>query len=214
MLRIKDSPAGRTGLVILAEALGAGAWALVDQDFLQRNAIWFVAIGLVGIGAAWFWDEIAEFRDWRRQRGKPRVEQWLFIDDAVKYLSDTPLPEDLLLRDPNFPIRVSNALKDRLVCGDLRARGRPYNVLRGGIHDPPLHPLMPIEADVWQTARIEAYYVLQGVLRQVAAGRHPNVVMTNDHEGFHDVVVSRNELEDIWPKRGALRPAKGRNKGN
>jgi|TARA_B100000378_G_scaffold132371_1_gene106916 hypothetical protein len=196
----------------MVEILGAGAWALVDQDFLQRNAVWFVAIGLAGLIIAWFWDEIADYREWRKERGKPRVEQWMFIDDAVKYLADFPLPEDLLLRDPNFPIRVSNALKDRLVCGDLRARGRPYNVLRGGIQDPPRNPLNRIDAEVWQTAQIEAYFVLQGVLRQVAAGRHTNVVMINDHEGFHDVVVSRNELEDIWPTRGALRPAKGRDK--
>lgn len=206
MLRVKDTPAGRTGLVLLVEILGAGAWALVDQDFLQRNAIWFVAVALVGLGAAWFWDEIADYREWRRQRGKPRVEQWMFIDDAVRYLADFPLPPTMLLLDPSFSIRVSNALKDRLVCGDLRARGRPFNVLRGGIQEPALHPLKPIDAEVWQTAHIEAYYVLSGIVRQVAAGNHRNVVMTGDNEGFHDVVVSRNELEDIWPTRGALRP--------
>ena len=208
MRLIKDSPAGRASLVLFVEVLGAGAWAFVDQDFLQRNAIWFVIAGLAGLSIAWFWDEIAEFRDWRKQKGKPKVEQWLPIDDAVKYLADYPIPDTLLIFDPNFPIRISNALKDRLVCEDLRARGRYFHVLHGGIQEPPLHPLKPIKPEEWEGGHVEAYFVLQGVFRQIASGQHGNVVRTGDHEGYHDVVVSLNDLKDIWPNKGALRPNK------
>ncbi|MEL7719493.1 hypothetical protein AAG604_05735 [Citromicrobium bathyomarinum] len=136
------------------------------------------------------------------------ASQWVPLDDAIRYLADYPVPQAQMLFDPHLPIRIGLALRDALLCGDLDARGRRYDTLRGGIKDPPLHSLKPIPPEDWDGAHIESYYVLQGQFRQVAAGRHSSVIETSDNKGYHDIRVRRDQLQKLWPRKGALRNAR------
>lgn len=128
------------------------------------------------------------------------VETWVPLDEAVRYLAKrsqwgtTQKPTD-----PHLPTNVGIQLRDALVCGDLTARGRQYHVLKGGIKDPPMHPLMPIPISFWQTAVIQAYWPLQGRVQSIASRGVESVVRKGDHEGMHDVRLNRPQLEALWP---------------
>lgn len=127
-------------------------------------------------------------------------EQWVSLDNAVRYLaSGSQWGAEQNHADPHFPTKLGIQLRDALACGDLAARGREYHVLRGGITDPPLHPLRPIPSDFWERATIEAYWPLQGRVQSVASRGVESVVRKSDHDGMHDVCFSRRELEALWP---------------
>lgn len=126
------------------------------------------------------------------------------LDDAIRYLGGYPVSETRMLTDPNFTIRVAVALRDALSCGDIEARARKFETLHGGIRNPPMHPMQPIPPEVWQRVDINAYWALNGVIPQIAAGRHPNAVETGPNQGLHDIQLDRRQLEALWPKPGMI----------
>jgi hypothetical protein len=125
---------------------------------------------------------------------------WLSLDSAIRYLgTQSGWDRNQKLNDPHLPTNISIQLRDALVCGDLNARGRKFHTLRGGIQDPPLHPLEPIPEDFWKSAHIEAYWPLHGEMQRIAAGRYENVVRCGEHEDLHDVRLGRRKVEELWP---------------
>ncbi len=139
-----------------------------------------------------------------RARQHAQMPQWVSLDDAVRYLANYPVKKGKLLFDAHLPVRISIALRDALLCGDLDARGREFYTLRGGIKDPPLHGLKPIPAGEWDGVHIESYFTLHGRFGQAAAGRHESTVETDDNQGYHDIKVRRDQLVSLWPEPGML----------
>lgn len=60
-------------IAIFSECGVTGLWALIDANFVQLNAVWFVAVSAFGLIAIWFWEQIREFLDWKR--GKLTVNE-------------------------------------------------------------------------------------------------------------------------------------------
>lgn len=168
----------------------------------------------------WWWDRRrnrpATIDDWiHSQPGPPPApnqaatdhgtrETWSPLDEAIRYLAKgSQWGAGQNQTDPHFPIRLSTELLDALLCGDLSARGRYYHVLRGGIQDPPLHSLKPIDKDFWDGVHIETYFPLQGRIQAIASKGVESAVRKSDHEGLHDVRLNKRQLEALWPPRPA-----------
>lgn len=88
MGKIRESASGRTVVTLFGEAAVTGLWAYVDAEFLEKNAFYFVFVGIAGLLISWFWDEISDFRKWKKGFGeKPSLSVELMTsDDGNNYL--------------------------------------------------------------------------------------------------------------------------------
>ena len=137
------------------------------------------------------------------------VPPWTPLDDAIRYLAKGSQWGAAQKRtDSHFPIRLSIELRDALLCGDLSARGRQYHVLKGGIQDPPLHSLKPIEKEFWDGVHIESYFPLQGRVQSIASKGVESAVRKGDHEGMHDIRIDTRQLLALWPAQSATSPSR------
>lgn len=135
---------------------------------------------------------------------EPAVDpvKWVPLDDAVRYIARVSTwGHDQDHADPNFSIRVLILMRDALRCGDIRARGRKFHTLHGGIKNPPLHSLEPIGQEFWEGVHIEAYWALNGTAAEVGGRRDGNAVKKGAYEGMHDVVLDARALVALWPPR-------------
>jgi hypothetical protein len=106
----------------------------------------------------------------------PLLPEWISLDDAIRYIDQkSQRVAEQNNNDPMLPVHVEQTLQDALLCGDLRARGRMFHVLRGGIENPPLRSLEPIPADYSKAARLDAYWALQLKLWTLSTARRLEV---------------------------------------
>jgi hypothetical protein len=186
---------------------GAGAvtGATAEQAALQYLGWLGMAFGI----AILIWGITIDGEQWWKRRvvkidgpvaALPLPSEWISLDDAIRYIGQkSQWVAEQNNNDPMFPVHVGQTLQDALLCGDLRARGRMFHVVRGGIKDPPLHPLEPIPADYWKAARLDAYWALQGRVQMISTGRGESAVRNGDHEGMHDIRLDRQQVETLWP---------------
>jgi hypothetical protein len=133
---------------------------------------------------------------------KQSDDNWTPLDEAVRYLAQqSQWGLDQNRENPDFCVKLAIQLQDALACGDLTARGRKFHLLKGGIKDPPLYPLRPLGKGFWAEARIDAYWPLAGIVRQIAGRKVENVVSKGDQEGVHDVLINQRQLRALWPPR-------------
>ena len=187
-----------------AFALGGGGavtGATADQ-------LWVQVIGWTGmaLGFAYLvWGvTINNVHWWKR---KPRSVRYgiipISLDNAIRYVArQSRYGLGLDASDPHFSIWIGDALRSALANGDLRARGRYFHTLKGGIHDPPYHPKKDIEPLFWDKLPIDAWWAINDQKQRVAGALTDSVIppMSCEHEGFHDVELDRNKVEIIWPK--------------
>lgn len=130
-----------------------------------------------------------------------RPETWMPLDEAIRYLAkDSQWGADQNPNDPGFSVRVAIEMRDALACGDLIARGRWFHLLKGGVQDPPLHVLKPIPEEYWGGVQIDAYRALHREGRRLGSQLVENVVQSGDHEGMHDIQLSKRQVEARWPR--------------
>jgi hypothetical protein len=134
--------------------------------------------------------------------GRESKPSWVPLDQAIRYIvSKSQWGVDHDQKDPNFYVNLGIHIRDALACGDMTARGRKFHTLRGGIKDPPLHPLIPIPRDFWEDAFIDTWWPLHhGVSAQTIARRGGSTVKKGDHEGMHDIRLDQREVETLWPE--------------
>ncbi|WP_147276246.1 hypothetical protein [Sphingomonas aracearum] len=185
------------GLPIREGAYGSGvgviggglAWALPDARFIG----WLVVVLGVGILIWGIW----------RQEQKPRTAITpIGLDDALRYLArDSAWSCAFDKNDPAFSSMVARALLSALSSGDLRARGRYYHELQGGVKSPPLHPRLPIDPGYWRDTNINAWWALNDQGQRLGGVVEPNGIppYSGSHEGLHDVRLDRDRLRQIWP---------------
>ncbi|MEL7691087.1 hypothetical protein [Citromicrobium bathyomarinum] len=202
----------------LLSAVLTYAWAIHSQQESPEQALLVIPIGAAAATVIALVGFVVNclcripYEEWAielsaRRRLEAQLDapiDWVPLDDAIRYLANYPVPKAKLHFDHNLPIRISNALRDALLCGDLQARGRRFDTLRGGIKNPPLHGLKPIPPEDWDGIHIESYFVLNGRLQQSAAGRHASTVNTADNQGYHAIIVRRDQLQALWPEAGAM----------
>lgn len=127
------------------------------------------------------------------------------MDDALRYLAResawSRMQDD---QDPRFASRVAAEITSALASGDLRARGRYFHVLKGGVKDPPLYPRLDIEPKFWQTTHINAWWALNDSPQCLGGQLAQNGVPPygESYEGLHDVRVDSKRLRQIWPSSG------------
>jgi hypothetical protein len=130
----------------------------------------------------------------------PPLETWMPLDDAIRYLAKgSQWGAEQNPDDPYFSVNLGIQLRDALACSDLSARGRKFHVLRGGVQDPPLHPLTPIPPGFWETVHIDAYRALHREGQNIGSRLVENVVRSGDHEGVYDVQLNKRQVEGLWP---------------
>lgn len=118
------------------------------------------------------------------------------LDDAIRYVANDSAWSALQdQNNPNFSVRVGLALRDALATNRMIAEGRPYHAHRGGIRNPPLHTLEPINASVWKGSHIDAW-------RAINSPQGLNAIESEAYQGFHDIQLDRADLERIWPRAG------------
>lgn len=200
-----------------ATALGAGIVSVITplvfpQIPLEAGAaLYSVAAGLfIYAGRDWIRTYLPGRWRLRPEPAPPALPEpvqntaarsaWIALDDAIRYLAKgSQWGAEQKQHDPHLSVNLGILMRDALACGELTARGRKFHVLRGGIKDPPLHPLIPIPRDFWEQSSLDAYWPLQGRVQTIASRGVENVVRKGDHQGMHDLRLNRDELEALWP---------------
>lgn len=124
------------------------------------------------------------------------------LDDAFRYIAvESAWAREWKGREGTFPIYVGQQIQNALSTGKLSANGYYFHVLHGGVREPPIHTLKPIQRETWETAKIEPYWPLNGLTRRIASAPVTSFAMTGEHEGFHNIELSRADITRLWPSR-------------
>ena len=165
---------------------------------------WLVGWGLIAVSVSMLaWGLRIRGKPWWRlnEAEKARSVVSIPLDDAIRYIAYKSKWGLSLDRDDSyFAVGIGVKLKDALASGDLKARGRYYHVLHGGVADPPFHPRKPIDADFWERVDINTYWALYDKKQNIGGRWATSVVQGADHEGMYDIHVDQSRLEELWPR--------------
>jgi hypothetical protein len=121
------------------------------------------------------------------------------LEEALQYLGlESKWAATMDRNDPHFALLVGLRLRDALRNGDVKARANPYHAMRGGMKQPPLYALRPVEGPEWENVHLDAW-------RALNMPTHMNAVSTGNHEGFYNIVLDEAELRALFPRAGPLK---------
>ncbi len=191
----------RTVAMLAVEIILAGVWALFDADFLKDNAVWFITAGLLGLAAVWFYEQINEFREYKKTTGTPRTQHtdWMPMHLALRYIAlESEWSHQVeLLPAPDLDSLLENEVKERLARGQISARG--IETIKAGM-TLETETTTPINPDFWETAFFQPFAEIQLCDdKRGAASRRGNHLHV-PAKSYRQVVFNRDDIIREWPK--------------
>ncbi len=173
-------------------ASGCAAWGfgviLKDSPYWTGVSAILIAV-LVALIALWF-----------LFKPKPRVETYIGLDRAIRYIGfDSFWCIGKSTDEQFFSVSLAERLKEKIGRGDIKTFGRRYDLHNG--NPPQARPISTsITVSEWDSAEIDAFRALRQEKRAVGGVLYDDIIKISDGVGWYQVELDKIGLETSFPQ--------------